>query len=83
MKLFIIIMSISLSLLSPIMTQANQGANNLGICLTDSMNGKERKNLAKWIYFGMSAHSMIKPYSNVSTEDIENSNKYVGSLIHD
>jgi len=79
MRFFLI--TIAISLLSPIMTQANQSANNLGICLTDSMNGKERKNLAKWIYLGMSAHSMIKPYSNISTKDIDDSNKYVGTLI--
>ncbi|MBB1427022.1 hypothetical protein ACRN9Z_02385 [Shewanella frigidimarina] len=53
----------------------------LGVCLTDSMNGKERKNLAKWIYFGMSQHSTIKPYSNVSDANLDQMNKYVGELI--
>jgi len=81
MKSYLIIISVAASLLSPLAAQASQEAQNLGVCLTDSMNGKERKNLAKWIYLGMSTHSTIKPYSNASAKDIESSNKYVADLI--
>ncbi|NOJ05505.1 hypothetical protein F0236_17315 [Vibrio splendidus] len=61
--------------------QASQEALQLGVCLTDSLNGKERKNLAKWIYLGMSSHSVIKPYSNVSAKDLDTSDQYMGELI--
>ena len=50
-------------------------------CLVDNLNGKERKNLAKWIFFSIAAHPDIKSYSNVSPEDIKESDKYVGKLI--
>ena len=60
---------------------AGQPTQQFSACLTDSLNGKERKLLAKWIYFGMSSHSLIKPYSNASDKDIEESNKFVGALI--
>ena len=81
MKIYCVFSILLSILISPASLNASQEAQNLGACLTDSMNGKERKNLAKWIYLGMSTHSVIKPFSNVSQKDIDNSNKYVGSLI--
>ncbi|PIE61881.1 MAG: hypothetical protein CSA29_01030 [Desulfobacterales bacterium] len=65
----------------PIHTHANQSAQALGTCLADALNGKERKELAKWIYFGMSRHSTIKQYSKVTDADIDNMNKYIGRLV--
>ncbi|WNZ56023.1 hypothetical protein QT397_24805 [Microbulbifer sp. MKSA007] len=72
---------LSSSLIATGAAYANQEAQQLSICLTDSMNGKERKNLAKWIFFGMSSHSSIKPFSKVTESDIGDSSKYVGALI--
>lgn len=69
---------ISSMLISSGMVSASEEAQQLGTCLTDSLNGKERKNLAKWIFLGMSSHSLIKPYSNVSESDFDHSNKFVG-----
>jgi hypothetical protein len=62
-------------------SHANQSALQLGTCLTDSLNGKERKNLAKWIFLGMSSHNAIKPYSKVLESDFDESDKYIGTLI--
>lgn len=59
----------------------NKTAQKLGVCFVDSLNGKERKELAKWMYFGMSKHSTIKRYSRVSQTDFDNMNKYIGALI--
>lgn len=81
MKQYVFGMSMIMVLLCPLICHANQEAQALGVCLTDSLNGKERKKLAKWIYFGLSAHSTIKPYSTVSENDLEESDKYVGTLI--
>ena len=72
---------ISSMLISSGMVSASEEAQQLGTCLTDSLNGKERKNLAKWIFLGMSSHSLIKPYSNVSESDFDHSNKFVGELV--
>ncbi|AOS96927.1 hypothetical protein AUP74_01490 [Microbulbifer aggregans] len=60
---------------------ANESAQKLGVCMSDSLNGKERKKLAKWVYLGMSAHSTIQPYSNFTEKDVDESNKYLGALV--
>lgn len=49
--------------------------------MTDSLNGKERKELAKWIFLAMSSHDTIKPYSKITQSDIDESNKYMASLV--
>ena len=55
--------------------------DELGVCLVDSLNGKERKALAKWIFFAIAAHPEIMSYSNATGEDIRESDKYIGKLI--
>lgn len=81
MKRYLFVISIVAGLLMPAVTHAGPQAHQLGVCLADALNGKERKSLAKWIFFGMSAHSSIEQYSNISAEDIETSDKYVGYLV--
>ncbi len=81
MKTYVILIVLAATLLTPIMARSSQEAQRLGICLTDSLNGKERKNLAKWIYFGMSAHSIMRPYSNITRKEKEKLDKYVADLI--
>jgi len=55
--------------------------NNLAQCLVDHLNGKERKSLAKWIFFAIAAHPEIKSYSSASPQDVKQSDEYVGKLI--
>ncbi|KPK56107.1 MAG: hypothetical protein AMS22_02315 [Thiotrichales bacterium SG8_50] len=81
MKRYFFVISIIAGLLTPVGAHAGPQAYELGACLTDALNGKERKSLAKWIFFGMSAHSSIEQYSNISAEDIETSDRYVGYLV--
>ena len=61
-------------------SHASQEVQQFGVCLTDSMNGKERKMLAKWIFFGMSSHSTVKHYVNISEHDREQVNRSMGVL---
>ena len=49
--------------------------------MTDSLNGKERKELAKWVFLAMSSHETIKPYSKITQFDLDESNKYMASLV--
>ena len=56
-------------------------SNELGSCLIDSLNGKERKWLAKWIFFSMAAHPEIKNYAEVSEKDRLESDKDIGDLV--
>lgn len=63
------------------LVSASASANQLGQCLVDSLNGKERKELAKWIYFSMAAHPDITSFSKITAEDRESTDKYIGALV--
>lgn len=59
----------------------NTPTDQLATCLVDSLNGKDRKNLAKWIFFAMGAHPSITPFMKANASDIEESDQYIGELI--
>ena len=39
-------------------------AQKLGVCLTDSLNVRERKHRAKWIFFSIAHHLEFSQYFN-------------------
>ncbi len=47
---------------------AGPATDALSTCLTDSTTGKDRKELARWVYAGMSAHPEIRNLSKVTGE---------------
>ena len=49
----------------------------LGTCLADNTSGRDRKDLASWIFLAMAAHPEIKPYlsGNASTAADESAHK--------
>lgn len=52
------------SLLStPLPTLAQTPAESLSRCLADNTSGKDRKDLARWIFLSMAVHSEIKQYA--------------------
>ena len=53
----------------------------LGTCLTDSLDGKERKKLARWIFFSLAAHPEIEPFLSATAKDVDTSNRFVGQLV--
>src|SRR5579863_8064334 len=57
--------------------QAQESVDALRTCVTDNTSGKDRKDLAKWVFFAMAAHPEIKPYAqaNVSAAADESSQK--------
>lgn len=65
----------------PAVSEAGQATSDFGVCLVDSLTGKERKNLAKWIFFGIASHPEIADYSNISSADVDASDRFVGSLV--
>lgn len=75
----VIILSLGLIIGAP--ASANTPTNIFATCLVDNLNGKERKNLAKWIYLAMAAHPEIKSLSSANSNDIQKSDKYIGKLI--
>ena len=71
---------IMIVLVFPFTSHADPAVDQLSTCLVDSLNGKERKSLAKWIFFSMAAHPEIAEYSRVTPEDRYASDKFVGKV---
>ena len=46
--------------------QAQPQADALRACLADSTTGKDRKNLAKWIFLAMAAHPDMKEHAHAN-----------------
>jgi hypothetical protein len=42
--------------------------NRLSACLADNTSGKDRRDLATWVFFAMSAHPEITPHMKPETE---------------
>lgn len=57
-----------LSLAAALPAHAGPKADALGVCLADSTTGKDRKDLARWIFIAMTSHPDIKPLSNVAAD---------------
>lgn len=68
-------------LLTALPSMAGQYTDALGTCLADNTNGKERKELAQWIFVAISAHPEIKDLSNVTTKIRNQSNQKMGILV--
>lgn len=60
---------------------SQNSAKDLGPCMIDALNGKERKQLAKWIFFAIAAHPDINSYLNATADDISESDEQIGKLI--
>jgi hypothetical protein len=60
---------------------AGQYSNALSACLADNTSGKERKELAKWIFIGMAAHPEIQELSKVTTAVRDDTDKQMGQLV--
>ena len=75
----VIVLTIGVFITTPVFSDSPAG--ELGGCLVESLNGKERKELAKWVFFAMAAHPEMKSYSNVSDKDTKETDEFVGKLI--
>jgi hypothetical protein len=62
-----IVVAFSLALLQPL-AAASPLSDAAGRCLGDNTTGKERKELARWVFIAMAAHPEIKSLSNASAE---------------
>jgi len=62
-------------------TLAGPEADSMGACMVDSMTGKERKQIAQWLFFAMAVHSENKEFSKVTNEAKKKSNEFVGKLV--
>src|SRR6185436_21082717 len=81
MKNFVKVLTLSIGLIAVTPSIAQSPTNLFASCMVDTLSGKERKSLAKWIFFSIAAHPDIKSYSKASGQDIKESDVYVGKLI--
>ena len=61
-------------------TQAGQYTEAFHQCLSDSTTGKDRTNLARWMFTGMAAHPSLADMATISPEAREATNKAAGIL---
>ena len=81
MKKYTVIFTILITIFFGITIYSVSQAADLGNCMVDSLTGKERKQLARWIFFAIAAHPEIKPYSITTEEDIRQCDEITGKLI--
>lgn len=81
MKKHFILIGLVASMSLSTQVHAQQVAHEFGTCLTDSLTGKERKALAKWIFFAMAAHPEINTYAQVTKDEKQKTDKEIGDLI--
>lgn len=81
MKKYITGLLLATALLSSGAAMSKSPTEVFANCLVDTLDGKERKSLAKWVFFAIAAHPEINSYSRASSDDIKDMDKYVGNLI--
>lgn len=59
---------------------AGETTEALGKCMADSTTGKDRKDLAQWIFVAMTTHPEIKPLSNVTESNRIDLDKKLAAL---
>lgn len=72
--------AIAFALIS-LVAHADSASDDLGSCLVDNTTGKERKELARWVFIAMSAHPEIQELSKVTAQDKEKANKDMANLV--
>lgn len=60
---------------------AGPATEALGTCLSDNTTGKERKDLAKWVFIGMSAHPDMQGLSNITDANREDADRMLASIV--
>lgn len=68
----------AIALASPPAAAQDQGA--LSRCLADNTSGKERKELARWVFLAMAAHPEMKALSAAPPTASEDSSRAVGGI---
>ena len=80
-----IILALSAILVGSIITGtsafAGQATDALIACMTDNTTGKDRKDMARWIFVGMSVHPGIQSLSNVTEMDREEYARKLANIV--
>ena len=68
-------------MLSSMATYAAPPSDALTTCIADNTSGKDRKELARWVFISMAVHPDIQDITNVSDAEREKSNKTMADLL--
>jgi hypothetical protein len=60
---------------------AGQATDALITCMSDNTTGKDRKDLARWIFVGMSVHPEIQSLSNVTETDRDQLDRIMATIV--
>lgn len=72
---------LGLALLTSQAALANPGSNQLGECLKSSTNGKDRTDLARWIFISMSAHPEMSKLTTITPAIRTDADKGMAQLV--
>ena len=53
----------------------------LSACLADNTTGRDRKELARWVFFGMASHPEMRSLSNVTQADRDGLDRAMASTV--
>jgi len=73
--------ALSAALFSPLAHSAGADTQALTTCVTDHTNGKERKELIRWVFLAISAHPEIQDFVTVNAATKHGADAYVASLV--
>lgn len=81
MKHALAALALSLGLAPPAAALAGPATDRLGACLADNTSGKERKQLARWIFVAIAAHPEMKDIANPTAALRQNVFRETGAMI--
>lgn len=83
MKIFISVLAVFIisSGFASSLATAGAATDSLSTCLADNTTGKDRKDLARWVYVGMSSHPEIRELSNVTDRNRDDLNKMMAAML--
>lgn len=73
---------VALILAAPVAAQQPQPVEALSTCLAENTSGKDRKDLARWIFLAIAAHPDMKPHTAADlTAATDESSRVMGALV--
>lgn len=59
---------------------AGPAADSLGACLADNTSGKDRKEMARWVFVGMSTHPELEGFSKVTDKNRDDLDRVMAAI---
>jgi len=67
--------------LSTSVAEAQTPTEALGTCLTDNTTGRDRKDLARWIFTAIASHPDMSTLADITASEREEASRTVGALL--